>query len=59
MSLRLFEIFAALIAGVAALLVLKIIGLVMTLALIFALLITLAAWLVARSISARFNSRNS
>lgn len=59
MSLRLFEIIAALIAGAAALLVLKLIGLVIKLALIFALLITLAAWLAARSISARFTSRNS
>lgn len=59
MSLRLFEIIAALIAGAAALLVLKLIGLVIKLALIFALLITLAVWLVARSISARFTSRNS
>lgn len=59
MNLRLFEIIVALVAGVAALLVLKIIGLVIKLALIFALLITLAAWLVARAISAKFNPPNS
>ena len=58
MSLRMFEIIAALIAGAAALLVLKMIGLVIKLALLFALLITLAAWLVARSISARFTPRD-
>ena len=59
MNPRLFEIIAALIAGAAALLVLKMIGLVIKLALLFALLITLAAWLVARSISARFTPPNS
>jgi len=59
MSLRLFEIIAALIAGAAALIVLKLIGLVIKLALIFALLITLAAWLVARAISRNFSPPNS
>lgn len=59
MSLRTFEVIAALIAGAVALLVLKMIGLILKFAFAIALLITLAAWLVARSISARFNSRNS
>lgn len=59
MNLRLFEIIIALVAGLAALAVLKIIGLVIKLALIFALLITLAAWLAARAISAKFTTRNS
>lgn len=59
MSLRTFEVIAALIAGAVALLVLKMIGLILKFAFVIALLITLGAWLVARSISARFNSRNS
>lgn len=59
MSLRLFEIIAALIAGAVALLVLKMIGLIVKFALIIALLITLAAWLAARAISAKFTTRNS
>ena len=48
--MRAFEIIAALIAGVATLFVLKLIGLVIKFALIIALLITLAAWLGARAI---------
>jgi hypothetical protein len=57
--MRAFEIIAALIAGAVALLVLKMIGLIIKFALIIALLITLAAWLVFRAISSRFNGRNS
>jgi hypothetical protein len=57
--MRAFEIIAALIAGAVALFVLKVIGLVIKFALIIALLITLAAWLVFRSISRRFNGRDS
>jgi hypothetical protein len=53
--MRAFEIIAALIAGAVALLVLKMIGLIIKFALIIALLITLAAWLVFRAISRRFN----
>ena len=59
MTLRAIEIIAALIASAAALLVLKIIGLVIKFAIIAALLVTLAAWLVARAISRTFASRNS
>ena len=55
--MRAFEIIAALIAGAVALFVLKVIGLVIKFALIIALLITLAAWLVFRAISSRFNGR--
>jgi hypothetical protein len=55
--MRAFEIIAALIAGAVALLVLKVIGLVIKFALIVALLITLAAWLVFRAISAKFGGR--
>jgi hypothetical protein len=58
MTLRLFEIVAALIAGAVALLVLKIIGLVIKFALIVALLITFAAWLVFRAISRKFAPRD-
>ena len=50
--MRAFEIIAALIAGAVALFVLKVIGLVIKFALIIALLITLAAWLVFRGIYA-------
>ena len=57
--MRAFEIIAALIAGAVALFVLKVIGLVIKFALIIALLITLAAWLVFRGISRRFNGRDS
>ena len=57
MNLRLFEIVAALIAGAVALLVLKVIGLVIKFALIVALLVTFAAWLVFRGISRKFNAR--
>ena len=57
MNLRLFEIIAALIAGAVALLVLKVIGLVIKFALIIALLITFAAWLVFRGISGKFDAR--
>jgi hypothetical protein len=57
--MRAFEIIAALIAGAVALLVLKMIGLIIKFALIIALLVTLAAWLVFRAISSRFNGRNS
>lgn len=53
------EIIAALIAGAAALLVLKMIGLVIKFAFVIALLITLGAFFAARAISAKFKSRNS
>jgi hypothetical protein len=59
MTLRAIEIIAALIAGAAALLVLKVIGLVIKFAIIAALLVTLAAWLVARAISRTFAARDS
>lgn len=59
MSLRIIEIIAALIAGAAALLVLKLIGLVIKFAFVIALLITLGAFFAARAISAKFKSRNS
>jgi len=59
MSLRLFEIVAALIAGAVALLVLKMIGLILKFAFVVALFITLGAWLAARNISRKFTSRNS
>lgn len=52
--MRAFEIIAALIAGVATLFALELIGLVIKFALIIALLITLAAWLGARAISRKF-----
>jgi hypothetical protein len=57
MSLRAFEITAALIAGAVALLVLKLIGLILKFALIIALLITFAAWLGARAIGHKFTAR--
>ena len=59
MNLRAFEIIVALIAGVAALFTLELIGVVIKFALIFALLITVAAWLGARAISRRFDRRGS
>ena len=59
MSLRLFEIIAALIAGAVALLVLKMIGLILKFAIVIALLITLGAFFAARAIAAKFASRNS
>ena len=54
MSLRGFEIVAALIAGAVALLVLKVIGLVIKFALIIALLVTLFAWIGFAAIAQRF-----
>ena len=56
--MRAFEIIAALIAGALALFVLKVIGLVIKFALIIALLIALAAWLVFRGISRKFDGRD-
>lgn len=54
MSLRSFEIAAALIAGAIALLVLKIIGLVIKYAFLIALLVTLLAWLGFAAIANKF-----
>lgn len=55
MALRGFVLIAALIAGVMALLVLKIIGLVIKYALIIALLVTLAAWVGFAAIARKFH----
>jgi hypothetical protein len=56
--MREFEIAAALIAGAVALLVLEAIGLVIKFALIIALLVTFAAWLVFRRIFRKFGGRD-
>jgi hypothetical protein len=53
-SMRAFALIAALIAGAVALLALKIIGLVIKFAIIIALLVTLAAWLVFAAIGRKF-----
>lgn len=54
MSLRLFAILAALIAGVAALFALKLIGLVIKFALGLALLVALAAFVAFEAIARKF-----
>ena len=59
MNLRMLEIVAALIAGVVALFVLKLIGLVIKFALVIALLITFAAWLGFRAVGRKFSRPNS
>ncbi len=57
MRFSLFELVAALIVGAVALFVLKLIGLILKLALIAALLVTLAAWLVFSAIRRTFAKR--
>jgi hypothetical protein len=59
MSLRMLEIVAAVIAGVVALFVLKLLGLIIKFALIIALLVTFVAWLGLRAIGRKFDRRNS
>ena len=58
MTARGLAIVAALIAGFAALLVLKVIGLVIKYALVIALLVTLAAWIGFAAIAQKFRRRN-
>ncbi len=57
MKISTFELVAAAIVGVIALFVLKLLGLVIKFAFIIALLLTLAGWLVFRSISRTFSKR--
>ena len=59
MNLRMLEIVAAVIAGVVALFVLKLLGLIIKFALIIALLVTFAAWLGFRAVGRKFDRRNS
>lgn len=55
--MRSFAVIAAVIVGVIALFVLKLIGLILKFALIIAVILTLAAWLGFRGLERNFNSR--
>ena len=55
--MRSFAVIAAIIVGVIALFVLKLIGLILKYALIIAAILTLAAWLGFRGLERNINSR--